>query len=111
MNAVDFVEQFKLNLYSKEIFVFTPQGDLKSLPKGSTVLDFAFAIHTDIGYTTRGAKPMEIVALSRVLKSGDQVEIITSSTAKPTKTGWIMPLPPEQEPNQVSLTRKTQTNC
>ena len=89
MNAVDFVEQFKLNLYSKEIFVFTPQGDLKSLPKGSTVLDFAFAIHTDIGYTTRGAKANgKIVALSRVLKSGDQVEIITSSTAKPTKN-WL----------------------
>ncbi|PKG43002.1 RelA/SpoT family protein [Psychroflexus sp. MES1-P1E] len=89
MNAVDFVEQFKLNLYSKEIFVFTPQGDLKSLPKGSTVLDFAFAIHTDIGYTTRGAKVNgKIVALSRVLKSGDQVEIITSSTAKPTKN-WL----------------------
>ncbi|MBZ9627554.1 RelA/SpoT family protein [Psychroflexus sp. CAK57W] len=89
MNAVDFVEQFKLNLYSKEIFVFTPQGDLKSLPKGSTVLDFAFAIHTDIGYQTRGAKVNgKIVALSRVLKSGDQVEIITSSTAKPTKN-WL----------------------
>ncbi|WP_127846332.1 RelA/SpoT family protein [Psychroflexus aestuariivivens] len=89
MNAVDFVEQFKLNLYSKEIFVFTPQGDLKSLPKGSTVLDFAFAIHTDVGYKTRGAKVNgKIVALSRVLKSGDQVEIITSSNAKPTKN-WL----------------------
>lgn len=89
MNAVDFVEQFKLNLYSKEIFVFTPQGDLKSLPKGATVLDFAFAIHTDIGYQTRGAKVNgKIVALSRVLKSGDQVEIITSSNAKPTKN-WL----------------------
>lgn len=89
MNAVEFVEQFKLNLYSKEIFVFTPQGDLKSLPKGATVLDFAFAIHTDIGYQTRGAKVNgKIVALSRVLKSGDQVEIITSSTAKPTKN-WL----------------------
>ncbi|MFN2262065.1 MAG: bifunctional (p)ppGpp synthetase/guanosine-3',5'-bis(diphosphate) 3'-pyrophosphohydrolase [Psychroflexus sp.] len=89
MNAVDFVEQFKLNLYSKEIFVFTPQGDLKSLPKGSTVLDFGFAIHTDVGYKTRGAKVNgKIVALSRVLKSGDQVEIITSSNAKPTKN-WL----------------------
>lgn len=89
MNAVDFVEQFKLNLYSKEIFVFTPQGDLKSLPKGATALDFAFAIHTDIGYQTRGAKVNgKIVALSKVLKSGDQVEIITSSTTKPTKN-WL----------------------
>lgn len=56
VNAVDFVEQFKLNLYSKEIFVFTPQGDLKSLPKGSTPLDFAFSIHTEIGLKTRGAR-------------------------------------------------------
>ncbi|MBT8296050.1 MAG: HD domain-containing protein, partial [Gramella sp.] len=56
VNAVDFVEQFKLNLYSKEIFVFTPQGDLKSLPKGSTPLDFAFSIHTEIGLHTRGAR-------------------------------------------------------
>ena len=52
-NAVDFVEQFKLNLYSKEIFVFSPKGDLKSLPKGSTPLDFAFSIHTEIGMKTR----------------------------------------------------------
>jgi GTP pyrophosphokinase len=89
MNAVDFVEQFKLNLYSKEIFVFTPKGDLKSLPKRATVLDFAFSIHTDVGYQTRGAKVNgKIVALSRILKSGDQVEIITSSTAKPTKN-WL----------------------
>lgn len=89
LNAVDFVEQFKLNLYAKEIFVFTPQGDLKSLPKGATVLDFAFSINTDIGMHTRGAKVNgKIVPLSRVLKSGDQVEIITSKTAKPTKN-WL----------------------
>ena len=53
-NAVDFVEDFKLNLYAEEIFVFTPQGDLKSLPQGSTALDFAFFIHTEIGKKTRG---------------------------------------------------------
>ncbi|MDN6310964.1 MAG: RelA/SpoT family protein [Psychroflexus sp.] len=89
LNAVDFVEQFKLNLYAKEIFVFTPQGDLKSLPKGATALDFAFTIHTDIGMQTRGAKVNgKIVPLSRVLKSGDQVEIITSKNAKPTKN-WL----------------------
>lgn len=55
-SAVDFVEEFKLNLYSKEIFVFTPTGDLKSLPKGATPLDFAFHIHTEVGMHTRGAK-------------------------------------------------------
>ncbi len=84
-NAVDFVEQFKLNLYAKEIFVFTPQGDLKSLPKGSTPLDFAFSIHTEIGLHTRGAKVNgKLVPLSRTLKSGDQVEIITTEQVKPT---------------------------
>ena len=55
-NAVEFVEQFKLNLYAKEIFVFTPNGDLKSLPKNATPLDFSFSIHTEIGMKTRGAK-------------------------------------------------------
>ena len=89
LNAVDFVEQFKLNLYAKEIFVFTPQGDLKSLPKGATALDFAFAIHTDLGLTTRGVKVNgKLKPLSHVLKSGDQVEVISSSTAKPNKN-WL----------------------
>ena len=89
VNAVDFVEQFKLNLYSKEIFVFTPQGDLKSLPKGSTPLDFAFSIHTEIGIHTRGARVNnKLVPLSHELKSGDQVEIITSENAKPN-INWL----------------------
>lgn len=89
MNAVDFVEQFKLNLYAKEIFVFTPQGDLKSLPKGATALDFAFHIHTDVGIQTRGVKVNgKLRPLSHVLKSGDQVEVITSISAKPT-SNWL----------------------
>ena len=89
VNAVDFVEQFKLNLYSKEIFVFTPQGDLKSLPKGSTPLDFAFSIHTEIGIHTRGARVNnKLVPLSHELRSGDQVEIITSDNAKPN-INWL----------------------
>jgi GTP pyrophosphokinase len=88
-NAVDFVEQFKLNLYSKEIFVFTPQGDLKSLPKGATPLDFSFSIHTEVGMKTRGAKVNgKLVPLSHQLKSGDQVEILTSESAKPT-ANWL----------------------
>ncbi len=88
-NAVDFVEQFKLNLYAKEIFVFTPQGDLKSLPKGSTPLDFAFSIHTEIGLHTRGAKVNnKLVPLSHELKNGDQIEIITSENAKPN-ANWL----------------------
>lgn len=88
-NAVDFVEEFKLNLYSKEIFVFTPKGELKSLPKGATPLDFAFSIHTEVGYKTRGAKVNgKLVPLSHELKSGDQVDILTSENAKPN-SNWL----------------------
>lgn len=88
-SAVDFVEEFKLNLYSKEIFVFTPKGDLKSLPKGATPLDFAFHIHTEIGMKTRGARVNgKLVPLGSELHSGDQVEIITSETAKPNQS-WL----------------------
>ncbi len=89
ISAIDFVEEFKLNLYSKEIFVFTPKGDLFSLAKGATALDFAFAIHTEIGLRTRGTKVNgKLVPLSHVLNSGDQVEIITSNNAKPTNN-WL----------------------
>lgn len=88
-NAVDFVEEFKLNLYSQEIFVFTPKGDLKSLPRGATPLDFAFSIHTEIGLRTRGAKVNnKLVPLSYPLQTGDQVEIITSATIKPS-ANWL----------------------
>ena len=88
-NAVDFVEEFKLNLYSKEIFVFTPRGDLKSLPKGATPLDFAFNIHTEVGMHTRGAKVNgKLVPLNTTLQSGDQVDIITSDSAKPSQS-WL----------------------
>ena len=89
ISAVDFVEEFKLNLYSKEIFVFTPKGDLYSLPKGSTALDFAFSIHTEIGLHTRGTKVNgKLVPLSHEIKSGDQVEVITSEKAKPS-ANWL----------------------
>jgi GTP pyrophosphokinase len=89
ISAVDFVEEFKLNLYSKEIFVFTPKGDLYSLPKGATALDFAFSIHTEIGLHTRGTKVNgKLVPLSHEVKSGDQVEVITSEKAKPT-ANWL----------------------
>ncbi|MFT7050263.1 MAG: guanosine-3',5'-bis(diphosphate) 3'-pyrophosphohydrolase [Psychroserpens sp.] len=88
-NAVDFVEQFKLNLYSKEIFVFSPKGDIKSLPKGATPLDFAFSVHTQVGMKTKGAKVNgRLVPLSHVLNSGDQVEILTSETIKPNRN-WL----------------------
>jgi len=89
VNAVDFVEDFKLNLYSKEIFVFTPKGDLKSLPKGASALDFAFSVHTDVGLKCRGAKVNgKLVPLSHELKSGDHVEVQTSSVNKPN-VRWL----------------------
>ena len=88
-NAVDFVEDFKLNLYAKEIFVFTPNGDLKSLPQGATALDFAFSIHSEIGKKTRGVRVNErLVPLSKELKSGDQIEVITSESKKISKN-WL----------------------
>jgi GTP pyrophosphokinase len=88
-NAVDFVEDFKLNLYAKEIYIFTPKGEIKSLPKGATSLDFAFSIHSEIGVKTRGTKVNgKLVPLNHMLNSGDQVEIITSPNQKPTSQ-WL----------------------
>lgn len=88
-SAVDFVEDFKMNLYSKEIFVFTPKGEIKSLPKGATSLDFAFSIHSEIGIRTRGTRVNgKLVPLNHELKSGDQIEIITSQHQKPT-INWL----------------------
>jgi len=88
-NAVDFVEDFKMNLYAKEIFVFTPKGEIKSLPKGATSLDFAFSIHSEIGIRTRGTRVNgRLVPLNTELKSGDQIEIITSQNQKPT-SHWL----------------------
>ena len=88
-NAVDFVEDFKMNLYSQEIFVFTLKGEIKSLPKGATSLDFAFSIHSEIGIKTRGTRVNgRLVPLNHELKSGDQVEVITSANQKPT-INWL----------------------
>ena len=88
-NAVDFVEDFKMNLYAKEIFVFTPKGEIKSLPKGATSLDFAFSIHSEIGIKTRGTRVNgKLVPLNHELKSGDQIEVITSAHQKPT-INWL----------------------
>lgn len=88
-NAVDFVEDFKLNLYAKEIYVFTPKGEIKSLPKGATSLDFAFSIHSEVGVHTRGTRVNgKLVPLNYVLNSGDQVEVITSQNQKPSPQ-WL----------------------
>ena len=88
-NAVDFIEEFKLNLYAKEIFVLTPNGDIISLPKNSTPLDFAYAIHTEVGSHCRGAVVNgKLVQLNYKLRSGDVVRIITSPNQKP-KPNWL----------------------
>jgi len=88
-DALEFLDDFKLNLFASEIFVFTPKGDIKTLPVNSTVLDLAYEIHTNIGHTSIGAKVNhKLVPLNHVLKSGDQVEIITSDTLHPRRE-WL----------------------
>ena len=88
-NALEFLDDFKSNLFSKEIYVFTPKGDLKILPQDSTALDFAFEIHTDVGYHCIGAKVNhKLVPLSHRLSNGDQVEVITSRKQKPNED-WL----------------------
>lgn len=88
-DALDFIDDFKLNLFTDEIFVFTPKGEVKTLPKGATTLDFAFDIHTQIGEKCIGGKVNhKLVPLSHQLKSGDQIEIITSTKQKP-KEDWL----------------------
>ena len=88
-DASEFIDNFKFNLYAKEIYVFTPKGDLFSLPKGASSLDFAYAIHSNIGDTCLGAKVNgKLYPLSHELQSGDQVEILTSPNQRP-KADWL----------------------
>ncbi len=88
-DAFEFLDDFKLNLFSSEINVFTPKGDMFSLPQGATVVDFAYEIHTDLGNKCIGAKiNMKLVPISHVLENGDQVEILTSENQSP-KLEWL----------------------
>ena len=88
-NAIEFMDTFKLNLYSSEIFVFTPKGDIHKMPAKSTALDFAFALHSDLGTHCIGAKvDHKLVPISYELQSGDQIEILTSPNQKP-QTEWL----------------------
>ncbi len=90
-NALDFINDFKLNLFADEIYVFTPTGELRTLPKNSTALDFAFEIHTMIGYHCIGAKVNhKLVPLSHRLRNGDQVEVISSKKQKPNEDWFNM---------------------
>jgi GTP pyrophosphokinase len=88
-DALDFLNEVKLNLGLKEVYVFTPKGDMKTLPAGSTVIDLAYALHTNLGDHCIGAKVnYNIVPVDKVLENGDQVEIITSKKQTP-KTEWL----------------------
>ncbi|MDD4636899.1 MAG: RelA/SpoT family protein [Bacteroidales bacterium] len=88
-NAIDFLDTIKLNLFASEIFVFTPKGDIKTLPHGATALDFAFSLHEDLGTHCIGAKVNhKLVPLSHKLEGGDQVEIITSKVQSP-QPEWL----------------------
>ncbi len=88
-NALDFLNDFKMNLFSDEIVVYTPNGELKNMPSGSTVMDFAYNLHTDVGNSIIGAKVNhKLVPVNQQLKSGDQVEIITSQKQRPTEE-WL----------------------
>jgi len=88
-NALDFIDDFKLNLFAEEIFVFTPDGEMRTIPSGATALDFAFEIHTKIGEHCIGAKVNhKLVPLSYKLKGGDQVELLTSKKQTPTED-WL----------------------
>ncbi|HCD89516.1 MAG TPA: RelA/SpoT family protein, partial [Algoriphagus sp.] len=88
-NAIEFMDDFRGNLFHEEVFVFTPKGDLKVLPFGSTALDFAFEIHTEVGARCIGAKVnQKLVPINHKLKNGDQVEILTSNKQKPTED-WL----------------------
>ncbi|MEQ8475799.1 bifunctional (p)ppGpp synthetase/guanosine-3',5'-bis(diphosphate) 3'-pyrophosphohydrolase [Fulvivirga sp.] len=88
-SALEFVDDFRGNLFNDEVFAFTPKGDLKTLPRGATALDFAFEIHTEVGAKCIGAKVNQrLVPINYALKNGDQVEILTSSKQKPNDD-WL----------------------
>ncbi|HPE86599.1 MAG TPA: RelA/SpoT family protein [Bacteroidales bacterium] len=88
-NALDFLDDFKMNLFADEIFIFTPKGDLRTLPAGSTVLDFAYSVHSELGNTCIAGKiNHKLAPIDQVLTSGDQVEIITSKKQMPSEE-WI----------------------
>ncbi|HJV77940.1 MAG TPA: RelA/SpoT family protein, partial [Paludibacter sp.] len=101
LNAVDFMDEFKLNLYDKEVFVFTPNGDLHKLPKGATALDFAFSIHSGIGCKCVGAKVNgKNMPIKYVLSNGDQVEVLTSPTQKPNPS-WLNVVTTSRAKNKI----------
>ena len=88
-DAIQFIEDFKTNLFNEEVYVYTPRGDLKILPKGATALDFAFSIHTDVGYHCHAVKVNnKLVPMGHLLNSGDQVSVLTNKNQKPSEA-WL----------------------
>jgi GTP diphosphokinase / guanosine-3',5'-bis(diphosphate) 3'-diphosphatase len=108
-DPIEFLDEFKMNLFSSEIMVFTPKGTLVSLPKGASALDFAYEIHTEIGNKAIGAKiNYKLNPISAVLMSGDQVEIITSDIAKPEKE-WLSFVRTSKAKEAIKDALKTET--
>ena len=106
LNAIDYMDNFKLDLYNEEVFVFTPKGDLQKLKKGATLLDFAYNIHSNIGNRcVGGIVNGKHVQLKYVLKNGDQVEVLTSSTQKP-KVDWLNIVTTSKSKNRIKQTLK-----
>lgn len=111
-NAIDFLDDFKLNLFAEEVFVFTPKGELRKLPANSTALDFAFDIHSDIGYRCIGAKVNnKLVPINHRLTNGDQVEIITASRQKPGEDwmGYVVTAKAKSKIKQILRDEKKKT--
>ncbi|MDD2284555.1 MAG: RelA/SpoT family protein [Paludibacter sp.] len=106
LNAIDFMDEFKLNLYEEEVFVFTPNGDLHKLPKGATALDFAFSIHSALGTKCVGAKVNgRNMPIKYVLHNGDQVEVLTSPTQKPNQS-WLKIVTTSKARNKIRQAMK-----
>lgn len=106
LNAVDFMDEFRLNLYDEEVFVFTPNGDLHKLPKGATALDFAFSIHSALGTKCVGAKVNgKNMPIKYVLNNGDQVEVLTSPTQKPNQS-WLKIVTTSKAKNKIRQSLK-----
>ncbi len=106
LNAIDYMDNFKLDLYNEEVFVFTPKGDLQKLRKGATLLDFAYNIHSNIGdRCVGGIVNGKHVQLKYILKNGDQVEVLTSSTQKP-KIDWLNIVTTSKSKNRIKQSLK-----
>ena len=113
ITALDFLSEIKSNLFTDEIFVFTPKGEMKTMPKGSTVIDFAYTVHTELGNSCIGAKVnYSLMPIKHVLKSGDQVEVITSKVQKP-RADWLDFVITSKARNRINnalkIDKKTQT--